>query len=246
MPRRPRPTDANLVFHAMNRGARRLGLFGSAEDYATFLEVLDEAVERFSMRLLDYVVMPNHWHLVVWPAGGTDLAKFMAWATLVHAQRWHRAKQSIGTGTIYQGRYKAVPVKDDRHLLTLCRYVERNPVRAGLVAKAADWPWSSASPRARECGPPISPWPVPRPEPWQVLVDTAQAPDELERVRHAIRTATPYGPPAWQGVVARQLRWHMGGRPRGRPRKAAPPQPATPTARRSAAVASLDTDDPRP
>lgn len=221
MPRRPRTTDADLVFHVMNRGARRLGLFCSADEYAAFLDVLDEAVERSSMRLLDYVVMPNHWHLVVWPATGSDLAKFMAWATGVHVQRWHHARQSSGTGTIYQGRYKAIPVKDDRHLLTVCRYVERNPVRAGLVARAVDWPWSSASPRARECGPTISPWPVPRPESWPALIDTEQAPSELEGVRQAIRTTTPYGTPAWRDMVAARLRWRLGGRARGRPRKTA-------------------------
>lgn len=244
MPRRPRPTDTDLVFHVMNRGARRLGLFGSAQEYAEFLDVLEEAVERFSMRLLAYVVMPNHWHMVVWPTAGSDLAKFMAWSTGVHVQRWHRARQSTGTGTIYQGRYKAIPVKDDRHLLTLCRYVERNPVRAGLVARAADWPWSSASPRAREFGPRLSPWPVARPEPWEVLLDQEQAPDEVEGVRQAIRTATPYGPLAWQSVVAAQLRWTLGGRPRGRPRKVGSPQAAPIERRRPAAVRHLDAGSP--
>ena len=87
----------------------------------------------------------------------------MAWATATYSRRWHLAHNTVGTGTIYQGRFKAIPVKDDRHFLTVCRYVERNPVRARLVSRVEDWEWSSASSVSRPSGPFLHEWPVPRP-----------------------------------------------------------------------------------
>ena len=161
MPRRPRHGTAGLVFHVMNRGARRLTLFDGPADYAAFVEVLQEATARFPMRLLCYAVMPNHWHLVLWPRADGDLSAFMEWTTVTHSRRWHFAHNAVGTGTIYQGRYKAIAVKDDGHFLTVCRYVERNPVRARLVARVEDWEWSSASSLSRRSAPHLHAWPVP-------------------------------------------------------------------------------------
>jgi putative transposase len=97
------------------------------------------------MRVLAYVVMPNHWHLVLWPAADVQLSRFMQWLTLTHTRRWHIVRGTIGTGPLYQGRYKAIPIQSDEHLLTAMRYVERNPLRAGLIGRAQDWPWCSAA-----------------------------------------------------------------------------------------------------
>lgn len=183
MPRRPRTGCGGIVFHLLNRGARRLCLFENAADYSCFLQVLTDATMRLPMRLLAYVVMPNHWHLVLWPVGDHDLSRFMAWTTAAHVRRWHGAHNSQGTGALYQGRFKAIPVKDEGHFLTVCRYVERNPVRAGLVSKADDWPWSSASPRSRHDGPPLDAWPVTRPVDWHQRLSRPESNADLERLR---------------------------------------------------------------
>ena len=87
--------------------------------------------------------MPNHWHLVLRPMEVTALAGFMGWVGVTHVRRHHEHYHRRGGGHLYQGRFKSFPTKNDEHFLTLCRYVEANALRAGLVEKAQDWRWSS-------------------------------------------------------------------------------------------------------
>jgi putative transposase len=116
--------------------------------------------------------MPNHWHFLLWPERDGELSKFMHWLTGTHAGRWRRDTMSQGEGAVYQGRFTGVPVENVRQLLTAWRYVERNPVEAGLVSQAEDWPWSSAgqwsnpSPDLVLDSPPIA-----RPTDWLSLVN---------------------------------------------------------------------------
>ena len=116
------------------------------------------------MRVLAYALMPNHWHLVLWPAEDRDLARYVGWLSLTHACRWQRVHGARGLGHVYQGRYKAIPVEPGEHLLTVFRYVERNPVGARLVARAEDWPYSSASDIGIPDRPTVHRWPVTRPQ----------------------------------------------------------------------------------
>jgi putative transposase len=217
MPRRPLHGTGGLIFHVMNRGARRLPLFDRPADYSAFVEVLQEATDRFPMRLLCYVVMPNHWHLVLWPRADRDLSVFMAWMTATHSRRWHLAHNAVGTGTIYQGRFKAIAVKDDGHFLTVSRYVERNPVRARLVARVEDWAWSSASRESASFAPRMHAWPIPRPTNWEELVNAAENKSDLKGMVDAIRRGTPFGPDSWREDMATRLGWRAGLRPRGCP-----------------------------
>jgi REP-associated tyrosine transposase len=203
----------------MNRAARRLPLFDGDEDYAAFLRVLRDAQDRIPLRLLCYALMRNHWHLVLWPAQDEELPRFMAWLTSTHSRRWHLKRGSVGSGTIYQGRYKAIAVKDDGHFLVVCRYVERNPVKARLVAHATDWPWGSGSVVSGPMRPQLAEWPVSRPERWRDYVDGAECPGEFERLQAAIRSGTPYGPDGWREDTAQRLGWPFGLRPPGRPRR---------------------------
>ena len=216
MPRRPRGGCGGLVFHVMNRGARRAVLFDDGRDYRAFAEVLREAGDRVPMRVLAYVLMPNHWHLVLWPLEDLHLSAYMAWATGTHARRWHLARGSAGTGALYQGRFKALPVKNDRHFLRVCRYVERNPVRAGLVARAEFWPWSSASEIGREHGPRLHPWPVARPADWCERINQPETEAELAKLRRS-PNGPPFGPKAWSRRMAGRLGWRTGLRGPGRP-----------------------------
>ncbi len=111
----------------------RMTIFEDDADYEAFETVLAEAVERTRTRLLAYCLMPNHWHLVVWPRTDGELSRFVGWLTLTHTQRWHGHRQSTGSGHVYQGRFKSFPVEEDEHLYTVARYVERNALRANLV-----------------------------------------------------------------------------------------------------------------
>ena len=120
-----------------NRGNGRATIFHKDGDYEAFERVLVKSLDHVpGMRLLAYCLMPNHWHLVLWPRADAELSDFMHWLTLTHTQRWHAHYRDVGSGHLYQGRFKSFPVEADDHYLTLCRYVERNPLRAGLVEQA--------------------------------------------------------------------------------------------------------------
>src|SRR5260370_32063674 len=136
MPRRPRVAPGGFAYHAINRAVARLPLFQKDGDYAAFERVLAEAMQKNPIRLLGYCLMPNHWHFVLWPQRDGQLTAFLRWLTHTHTQRWHAHYHSAGTGHLYQGRFKSFPVQEDEHLYTVLRYVERNPVRAGVVRRA--------------------------------------------------------------------------------------------------------------
>jgi putative transposase len=162
--------------------------------------------------------MPNHWHLVLWPVVDGSLSAFMKWLTAAHARQWRDARGSRGRGAVYQGRYKAIAVQHDRHLVRLCRYVERNAVRAKLVESAEKWPWCSASPMASAPGrPELTPWPVARPDNWAALLNAPEPTRTLCEIRTAVRAGLHYGLASWRMSTAQALRWTSGMRRPGRP-----------------------------
>jgi putative transposase len=222
MPRRPRIAPGGLVYHVLNRAVARLALFEKPADYAAFERVLAEAMEKHPTRLLGYIVMPNHWHLVLWPRKDGELSEFVRWLTHTHVMRWHAHFGTSGSGHLYQGRFKSFPIEADEHLYCVLRYVERNAKRANLVRRAEQWRWSSLWRRVH--GGPLEQellhrWPVPHPADWVAHVNRAQSEAELKAVRHAIRRGAPLGSPAWQLRTANKLGLEWTLRARGRPRK---------------------------
>jgi REP-associated tyrosine transposase len=145
MARAKRFTPGGFVYHVCNRGSRKGELFGSYEEYDFFVELLNEARGKRRMRIIAYCVMKTHVHLLLWPVGDGEVARFMHWLTTKHANSWHRWRNSVGTGAVYQSRYVSVPIADGRHYFTALRYVERNAAEASLVDRAEQWPWGSAS-----------------------------------------------------------------------------------------------------
>ena len=128
------------VYHVTSRGDRREAIFDDDQDAQRFMAVLGQATDRFGARLLAYCLMTNHYHLVlVTPTGG--LALHMRHINGVYAQSYNQ-RHGL-TGHLFQSRYKAILVDRDAYLMALCRYVELNPVRAGLAAAASNWAWSS-------------------------------------------------------------------------------------------------------
>lgn len=155
------------------------------------------------MRLLAYCLMPNHFHLVLWPHHDGDLSDFLHWLTLTHTMRWHAHYHSGGTGPLYQGRFKSFPVQEDEHLFTVCRYVERNPLRANLVPRAEAWPWSSLARRVEARGIDLlDEWPVPLPVEWPEQVNAVETAGDLVAVRRSVQRGTPFGNAAWQQETA--------------------------------------------
>src|SRR5437016_8795326 len=109
MPRQPRSAPGGFVYHALNRAVARLPLFEKDGDYAAFERVFALALEKHPIRLLSYCVMPNHWHMVLWPKKDGELTAFLRWLTHTHTMRWHAHYHTSGTGHLYQGRFKSFP-----------------------------------------------------------------------------------------------------------------------------------------
>lgn len=147
MPRARRTSLAAPFFHVVNRSVRRLPIFVRPPDYRAFLRVLEEGLARYPVRLVAFCVLSNHWHLVLGPDGTPQLIRFMQWVTATHAIRWHRLHELTGQGPLYQGRYHSTPITGPADLIRVCRYVERNALRARLVQRAQDWPWCSLAER---------------------------------------------------------------------------------------------------
>jgi putative transposase len=219
-----RPLRAALggyVYHVLNRANARLTIFEKDGDYEAFEKVLLQAVERTRMRLLAYCVMPNHWHLLVWPRRDGELSKFMAWLTLTHTQRWHAHRRSAGAGHLYQGRFKSFPIQEDEHLYTVARYVERNAQRANLVKRAEQWRWGSLYRWLRasaEDGRLLAPWPLPRQPSWVEHVNDPLTEAELLAVRRSVERGTPFGGQSWCERAIDRLGLESTIRHRGRPK----------------------------
>jgi putative transposase len=148
MPRRPRSRTTEHYYHVINRGALKATLFKRPREYREFLAILRRGLRLHPIPLVAYCVLANHWHLVVGPTGTKRLAQLMHWVATTHAVRLRRRTNSVGHGPVYQSRYKSVPLEDAGSIVRACRYVERNALAAGLVARAQDWPWSSLVDRA--------------------------------------------------------------------------------------------------
>ncbi len=125
----------------------RQRIFKTDKDYAAFESVIAQTLERSGseVQLLAYCIMGNHWHLVLRTFADGALSPFMKWLTLTHTQRYQVAHKRVGYGPVYQGRFKSFVIGTGEHLLTVCRYVERNAARASLVERAEDWQWSGRS-----------------------------------------------------------------------------------------------------
>jgi putative transposase len=202
----------------INRGNARAEVFHAEGDYRAFINLLSDASERIPMRLLAYCLMPNHFHLAIWPRRDGDLSRWMQWLLTAHVRRYHRWHES--SGHVWQGRFKAFPIEQDEHLLTVMRYIEQNPVRAGLVSRAEEWRWSSAHAWQEATGAAaLHVGPVPRPEPWLDWVNGLPDAAEVQQVRQSVHRGTPYGSHAWVERVARSLGLEASLRPLGRPRK---------------------------
>ena len=143
MPRTPRIDVGNYVYHVTNRSNARVKIFNTDADYRLIEQLLADAATTMDMRILGYCIMPNHWHLALYPCHDGQLSEFVKWVTQTHTSRWHIAHGTQGTGHIYQGRYKSFIVQTDSHFRQLLRYIERNPVQAKLVDRAEQWKWSS-------------------------------------------------------------------------------------------------------
>ena len=215
MPRTARASVGDICYHVINRGNARATVFHDAADFAAFIELMDDARALPPMRIAGFCLMPNHFHLVLWPRADGDLGRWMQRLLTAHVRRHHRRHRT--DGHVWQGRFKAFPIQKDAHFLTVRRYVERNPVRARLVERAEGWRWSSLA----EDGPAAGvarQSPVRLPDDWADYVNTAQTAAELETLRNSVNRGAPFGGERWARRTAQRLGLASTLRPRGRPR----------------------------
>ncbi|MGA9923863.1 MAG: transposase [Isosphaeraceae bacterium] len=218
MPRTARASVGGMWYHAMNRGNGREAVFHKDEDYAEFVEAMVDARTRLPVDVLGYCLMPNHFHLVLRPKADGDLGRWMQWLLTAHARRYHRHHGT--SGHLWRGRFKAFPIQDDDHLVAVLRYVERNPVRAELVARAEDWAWSSV-PGWRQKDPLLyrGKPPVRGPH-WLRTVNAPLSAGDLQRLRLSVSRGRPFGDESWTRKTAERLGLESCLRPPGRPKKA--------------------------
>jgi putative transposase len=187
----------NAVHHVYNRGNRKAVIFHKRDDYRAFFSILEEAQERFRMRMLSFCVMRNHWHLVLWPDERVSISTYMHWVTTTHVQRYHAHYGLRGTGHLYQDRFQNPICRDHRGVLAVMRYVEANPLTAHLVQRAEDWEWSSLRLRLDgDEGNLLAPGPVPLPPNWRTIVNETR-PKHITAAHRACqprkRVETPKG-----------------------------------------------------
>jgi putative transposase len=217
MPRTARASVAGTWYHVLNRGNRREVVFHKPADYDAFVKAINDAHVRLPVDILGYCLMPNHFHLVIRTHADGDLGRWVQWLLMAHARRYHRHYRT--SGHVWQGRFKAFPVQDDDHLVGVLRYVERNALRAELVARAEDWKWSSLP--GWLGGDPLL-WRgevTVRDERWLERVNEPLSAGDLQRLRLSVEKGRPYGEESWVKETARRLGLESTLRSRGRPPK---------------------------
>jgi putative transposase len=199
----------------ISRGNNRGRVFHEPEDYLRFVRLMIKASKRTSVDLFAACLMPNHFHLVLRPSEPRDLACWIHWLLTTHAIGHHRSHKT--TGRLWEGRFKAFAIQLDGHFLTVLRYVERNALRAGLVARAEDWPWGSLAWRTgRFCGPLLAPAPVAIPSGWVDYVNRPQTVEELAQMRECAARQRPFGTADWTEQAAAALGVESSLKRRGR------------------------------
>jgi len=140
MPRPLRPIAEGLVYHVINRGNGRQPVFFDDGDFLAFLKAIADLKTRKPLALYGYCLRANHIHLLLRPQG-TSVSRVVQSLLVSHTQRYHRFRDTCGH--VWQGRFKSPLVQDDEHLLCVLRYIEANPIRAGIVQRAGQYRWSS-------------------------------------------------------------------------------------------------------
>ena len=142
MARRARVEYPGALYHVITRGNQRQRIFRDDRDREKYLEILSSLKNQFSFRIPAYVLMPNHVHLLLTPGDDPRSISVLMQRVARHAtRRWNLRRDTAGS--LWEARFKSRLVDSERYLLECCRYIELNPVRAGLTKSAADYRWSS-------------------------------------------------------------------------------------------------------
>lgn len=216
MPRSARIVIPDLAHHVIQRGNRQQQIFFDDEDRMAYTSMLAHSLKRHDTRCLAWCLMDNHIHLILVPKSEDGLRAPLASAHTNYAQFANR-KLKV-SGHLFQGRFLSYPM-DDAHLMVAARYIENNPVKAGLVSCAEDWRWSSARAHiaahsdgltdTQELGRHIANWRA-------MLAGGLEASDLIES---ALKLGRPLGTAQWVADLAAKLGRSFAPSQRGRPSK---------------------------
>jgi putative transposase len=230
MPRLLRAIDDGLVYHVINRGNNRQNVFHKPADFEAFLAALAELKERKPFELYGYCLLHHHFHLLLRPTGDSTISRIMQSLLISHTHRYH--SQYCSGGHVWRGRFKRPVVQNDGHRLRVLRYIEAHPLRAGLVKRADDYPWSSYPAHGRgksnelldslSVYDQLSPLAKVRQRKWSRWVHQHREEATLQATRRCCATGLPYGDATWLKRLAKQLEMDLTIRRRGRPRKTRP------------------------
>ena len=222
MPRNARVDVGDEIYHVINRSNGRHRIFNTETDYRIFEQILLETKELIDMRILAYIIMPNHWHLVLYPKKDGNLGTFMHRLTNAHTRKVHALTKTNGSGHLYQGRYKSFLVATDNYLLSVIKYVERNAVRAKLARQCENWQWGSAYRRiqgTRAEKKLLASSPTPLPRRYTEWLNTPDDSRDIELIRASTLKAMPYGKEKWVNQMVTAYHLESTLRSPGRPKK---------------------------
>jgi putative transposase len=226
MARQPRPVLPGIALHVVQRGNDRLDCFRRDGDYMLYHTHLRELAEQLGCSVHAYCLMTNHVHLLLTPPAADALAALMRNLGQRYVQRFNRAYKR--TGTLWEGRFRSFPVDSARYVLACYRYIEQNPLRAGMVTAPAEYPWSSYHANAGlRADPLVTPHaeylalsadPPKRALAYRELVEGTLAQDDLDRIRESAQNGMPLGGESFKAKLEIGLGRRLGRAKPGRPK----------------------------
>ena len=226
MPRRKRNYLAGYPYHIVQRGNNREACFRRSEDYSLYLDLWRRKSRWYGVDVHAFCLMTNHIHFVVTGRDSDAISNTMKVVGSCYAQAFNRHYRR--TGTLWEGRHRSSLIDSERYLLTCCRYVELNPVRAGMVELPADYRWSSYKFNANadrgwlsehDVYKALGPDSASRAKAYRGLIDVGLSDTDITQIRRAAHYCQPVGDKAFVKKISAQFGLRIGYCQRGRPRK---------------------------
>jgi putative transposase len=187
MARNSRNLPVGSIVHVVNRGNDKRPLFQNVLEFEEFLRLVTWAKAVCPVRIVAYCIMSNHWHFVCWVEVEWDVSAFLHRLTTTHAARWRRKTDTVGQGHVYQDRFKGLTIFSERYYFNCLRYVEQNPLTAGLVHSAKEWRWSSLGERLGNSRLLLDPDPAGLPEDWTELVERPLPECDAQEIHRSLK-----------------------------------------------------------
>lgn len=220
MPRIGRAVAAGFPHHVIQRGNNREEVFFKKDDRKQYLSLLKKYASKWTSPVMAYCLMTNHVHLLTKPGSEESLFKMMQGLTLCYTQYMNRTYGR--TGRLWESRYHSCIVDHEKYLWAVARYIEQNPVRAGMVEKAEDYPYSSALAHVKGSKDAVigeDLFTNDRQQDYVLLLRSDVPRKEIERLRYATRTGRPFGTEGFVVEMENKLERRLRQRPKGRPRR---------------------------